>query len=51
VQSVELVRQPELVGFYRRWGFMDEVGGSRLMRRTSDPTLAAVAASAPVSVR
>jgi len=39
VRSVELVCQPELAGFYRRWGFTDEVGGSRLMRRTTDPAL------------
>ena len=34
VQSVELVCQPGLVDFYRRWGFTDRVGESRLMRRT-----------------
>jgi hypothetical protein len=29
-----------LVGFARvRWGFTDQVGGSRLMRRTADPRL------------
>lgn len=39
VASVELVCQPELVGFYRRWGFTERVGRSRLMRRTSDPAL------------
>jgi len=39
VGSVELVCQPELRGFYRRWGFTDEVGASRLMRRTADPAL------------
>jgi GNAT superfamily N-acetyltransferase len=39
VQSVELTCQPGLLGFYRRWGFTDRVGGSRLMRRTSDPAL------------
>ncbi|MGW4946037.1 GNAT family N-acetyltransferase [Actinoplanes sp. NPDC004185] len=37
VKSVELVCQPDLVGFYRRWGFTDEVGRSRLMRRTARP--------------
>jgi GNAT superfamily N-acetyltransferase len=37
VRSVELVCQPELVAFYRRWGFTDEVGQSRLMRRTARP--------------
>jgi predicted GNAT family N-acyltransferase len=39
VQSLELVCQPGLVPFYGRWGFTDQVGGSRLMRRTSDPRL------------
>ncbi len=34
VRSVELVCQPDMVPFYR-WGFTDEVGGSRLMRRPS----------------
>lgn len=38
-RSVELVCQPDLIGFYRRWGFTDEVGRSRLMRRTADPAL------------
>ena len=33
VRSLELVCQPELVPFYRRWGFTDELGGSLLMRR------------------
>ncbi|NUT05579.1 MAG: GNAT family N-acetyltransferase [Hamadaea sp.] len=42
VRSLELVCRPDLVGFYRRWGFTDEVGGSRLMRRTTDPRLGAV---------
>lgn len=40
VRSVELVCQPELVPFYRRWGFTDQVGLSRLMRLTTDRTLA-----------
>jgi GNAT superfamily N-acetyltransferase len=39
VRSLELVCQPELMPFYRRWGFTDKVGRSRLMRRTSDPRL------------
>ncbi|AEV85349.1 putative N-acetyltransferase [Actinoplanes sp. SE50] len=38
-RSVELVCQPELLPFYRRWGFTDRVGRSRLMRRTADPAL------------
>lgn len=41
VRSVELVCQPDLLPFYRRWGFTDQVGGSRLMRRTADPRLTA----------
>lgn len=32
-------RVPDLMPFYRRWGFTDQVGRSRLMRRTSDPRL------------
>ena len=39
VQSVELVCQPDLIAFYRRWGFSDEVGQSRLMRRTTEGSL------------
>ncbi|MDX6261436.1 MAG: hypothetical protein QOH84_3124 [Kribbellaceae bacterium] len=39
VRSIELVCQPDLVPFYRRWDFTDAVGGSRLMRRTTDPRL------------
>jgi len=39
VDSVELVCQPELIDFYRRWGFTDEVGRSGLMRRTETPSL------------
>lgn len=39
VRSIELVCQPELVAFYQRWGFTDNVGQSRLMRRTDDIAL------------
>jgi len=39
VRSIELVCQPDLVPFYRRWGFTERVGRSRLMRRTADPLL------------
>ncbi|HZX06274.1 GNAT family N-acetyltransferase [Kribbella sp.] len=39
VRSLELVCQPELVPFYQRWGFTDQVGRSRLMRRTADARL------------
>ena len=34
-QLIELVCQPELIDFYRRWGFTDHVGASRLMRRAA----------------
>lgn len=30
VRSVELVCQPDLMPFYRRWGFTEQVGRSRL---------------------
>jgi GNAT superfamily N-acetyltransferase len=33
VRSVELVCQPDLVSFYRRWGFTDQVGQSTLLRK------------------
>jgi len=39
VRSIELVCQPDLIPFYRRWGFTDQVADSRLMRRTTDPLL------------
>jgi GNAT superfamily N-acetyltransferase len=39
VRSIELICQPELIPFYRRWGFTDEVGRSLLMRRSSDSRL------------
>lgn len=39
VKSIELVCQPDLIAFYRRWGFTDQVGESRLMRRAADPSL------------
>jgi hypothetical protein len=44
VASIELVCQPELMPFYRRWGFSEQVGRSRLMRRTSDAVLVSAAA-------
>jgi GNAT superfamily N-acetyltransferase len=43
VDSIELVCQPELVDFYRRWGFTDSVGRSLLMRRTTNPLLSKAA--------
>jgi ribosomal protein S18 acetylase RimI-like enzyme len=39
VESIELVCQPELIGFYSRWGFTDRVGRSLLMRRSNNPLL------------
>jgi GNAT superfamily N-acetyltransferase len=39
VRSVELVCQPDLLPFYRQWGFTDQVGRSTLMRRTTDAGL------------
>jgi ribosomal protein S18 acetylase RimI-like enzyme len=39
VDSIELVCQPELIGFYRRFGFTDAVGRSLLMRRTANRLL------------
>jgi GNAT superfamily N-acetyltransferase len=41
VESLELVCRPELVPFYRRWGFSDRVGASNLLRRTSNRALVA----------
>jgi hypothetical protein len=32
VETIELSCQPDMVDFYRRWGFEDELGGSLLMR-------------------
>lgn len=43
-RSVELVCQPELMPFYQRFGFSDQVGRSRLMRRTTDAALTGVSA-------
>lgn len=39
VDSIELVCQPDLVAFYERFGFTENVGASRLMRRSSNPAL------------
>jgi GNAT superfamily N-acetyltransferase len=39
VESIELVCQPGLMAFYARWGFTDQVGSSRLMRRTERSSL------------
>jgi GNAT superfamily N-acetyltransferase len=37
VESIELVCQPGLIGFYERWGFTAGVGTSTLMRRSANP--------------
>jgi GNAT superfamily N-acetyltransferase len=34
VEMIELSCQREMVPFYRRWGFTDELGGSLRMRRS-----------------
>jgi predicted GNAT family N-acyltransferase len=39
VRSLELVCQPDLIPFYRRWGFTEQGGTSQLMRRTADRRL------------
>lgn len=49
VVSIELVCQPELTPFYRRRGFSDQVGRSRLMRHTSDPRLTGASAANQVA--
>ena len=36
VETIELACQPELVPFYRRWGFADTLAGSTLLRRVRD---------------
>lgn len=38
-RSIELVCQPDLIPFYRRFGFTDQVGHSRLLRKSADVTL------------
>jgi GNAT superfamily N-acetyltransferase len=49
VVSIELVCQPEMVPFYERWGFTDQVGRSTLMRRTANPVLTGPADDADAS--
>ena len=44
VERIEITCQPELIPFYRRWGFSENVGRSRLMRRSSNPSFADAAA-------
>jgi hypothetical protein len=34
VRHLELYCLPELIPFYRRWGFTDELGELRFLRRT-----------------
>jgi hypothetical protein len=36
IEVLEAV-ESDLMPFYRRWGFTEHVGQSRLMRRTTDP--------------
>ena len=38
VETIELSCQPEMIPFYRRWGFRDRLGGSLLMRRSLGPS-------------
>jgi GNAT superfamily N-acetyltransferase len=47
VESIELVCQPDVMPFYREWGFTDAVGASRLMRRTSNAALLGDASGPP----
>lgn len=47
VERIELTCQPELVPFYRRWGFTEEVGRSLPMRRSSNPVFSDAAAQRP----
>ena len=51
VASIELHCQPEHIPFYRKWGFSEEVGRSRLMRRTSDLVLGDGAAQGTAAAR
>ena len=51
VTSIELHCQPEHIPFYRKWGFSEEVGRSRLMRRTSDLVLGDGAAQGTAAAR
>jgi len=44
VERIELTCQPELLPFYRTWGFTENVGRSRPMRRSSNPVFSDAAA-------
>lgn len=44
VERIELTCQPELIPFYRKWGFTENVGRSRPMRRSSNPVFSDAAA-------
>jgi GNAT superfamily N-acetyltransferase len=44
VERIEVTCQPELIPFYRKWGFTENVGRSRLMRRSSNPSFSDAAA-------
>ena len=44
VERIELTCQPELLAFYRQWGFTENVGRSRPKRRSSNPVFSDAAA-------
>ncbi len=44
VERIELTCQPELIAFYAKWDFTDNVGRSRLMRRSANPVFSDAAA-------
>ena len=44
VERFELTCQPDHIPFYRKWGFTESVGRSRLMRRSSNPSFSDAAA-------
>ncbi len=44
VERFELTCQPDHIPFYRKWGFTESVGRSRLMRRSSNPSSSDAAA-------
>jgi GNAT superfamily N-acetyltransferase len=45
VEMIELSCQREMVPFYRRWGFTDELGGSLRMRRLGQRSAQAFSAT------
>ena len=50
VQHIELYCRPELVPFYRKWGFTDELGEFRFMRRQRPADRLGLHARAPGSL-